>query len=632
MFDILNRGARWFELAAVLLAPAGALGAAGAAELPRAERLATPPVRTLVGYTRRVLHLQDGHTLAVFSYSGSAAANWLFLIDARDLSSKRFAIPNNDIASHSAALGSDGNIYIMPYQTPRAYRFDVARERFSELSVAGSPPGEFTWDAIGGADGGIYYGTYPHACVGRYDVATGQGTVWVQPVANTTYVSSLARNEAGGGAFALAWGPDRVWLKLDKAHAPERSGAPPADPAVPPPPAPPGEESLGKVVRTGDTTFGVGFPSSKLYELGREAKVRGDAGAPAEPWMLEAAGDAIVGISHYGALFRYDRKSGRFTRGQLDNLAPGGNAIMFLEAITPDCVLGGNYSQQNLFCVSPATGEVKSSPHLIARTSGETTCAVALAGKAYLGIYIHALVSVYDPQQPFTFGKNPLELGELWQPHKQTRPIGAATDGKLIFVTTESDYGQPPGGALAVFDPATRKFEAYPNLVAGLNLETLAYDAGSRLLWVGTDRWGQMHSAPPTQPSAGVFAFDPATRKVAALLRPFASADVVNVLGCPREGLVVATDGAQMVTLDTQARTCSPLRFPTPPPRAIRRGADGDAYFCAADCLYRWRVGENTFTPLAACPGCTRLAEASPGVWLLADSTSVYRVRLAKRQ
>src|SRR4051794_39613838 len=74
------------------------------ATLPIAEKIATPSVRTLLGYTRRVLHLHDGHTLAVFSYSGSAAANWLFLIDSLDLSAQRLAMPNNDIGSHGAAL------------------------------------------------------------------------------------------------------------------------------------------------------------------------------------------------------------------------------------------------------------------------------------------------------------------------------------------------------------------------------------------------------------------------------------------------------------------------------------------------------------------------------------------------
>jgi len=49
--------------------------------LPKAEKIATPSMPTLLGYTRRILHLHDGHTLAVLSYAGSAKANWLFLID-----------------------------------------------------------------------------------------------------------------------------------------------------------------------------------------------------------------------------------------------------------------------------------------------------------------------------------------------------------------------------------------------------------------------------------------------------------------------------------------------------------------------------------------------------------------------
>src|SRR4051794_6763188 len=82
--------------------------------------LGTPEVRTLLGYTRRVLHLPDGHTLAVFTFSSAGQANWLFLIDSRDLSSRRIPIPNNDFASHGAALGKDGDIYLMPYGNGRA--------------------------------------------------------------------------------------------------------------------------------------------------------------------------------------------------------------------------------------------------------------------------------------------------------------------------------------------------------------------------------------------------------------------------------------------------------------------------------------------------------------------------------
>ena len=41
------------------------------------------------------------------------------------MSFERFAIPNDDIGSHGAALGTDGNIYLMAYGTGRAYRFDT---------------------------------------------------------------------------------------------------------------------------------------------------------------------------------------------------------------------------------------------------------------------------------------------------------------------------------------------------------------------------------------------------------------------------------------------------------------------------------------------------------------------------
>ena len=70
--------------------------------LPKAEVIGSPAVRTLLGYTRRPIHLTDGQTMALFSFSFSAPANWLFLIDCRTMSVERFALPNNDIGSHAA--------------------------------------------------------------------------------------------------------------------------------------------------------------------------------------------------------------------------------------------------------------------------------------------------------------------------------------------------------------------------------------------------------------------------------------------------------------------------------------------------------------------------------------------------
>ena len=123
--------------------------------LPGAALLGTPEVPTLLGYTRRVLHLHDGCTLAVFSYSNAAKANWLFLIESRDLSVERYEIPHNDIASHGGALGADGRIYIMPYGNGRAYRFDVETKEFAALETS-LPETEYSWGAFGASNRCIF--------------------------------------------------------------------------------------------------------------------------------------------------------------------------------------------------------------------------------------------------------------------------------------------------------------------------------------------------------------------------------------------------------------------------------------------------------------------------------------------
>ena len=539
----------------------------------------------MLGYTRRLLRLPDGHTIAAFSYSNSAPANWLFLIDGRDLSSKRFAMPNNDIGSHGAALGTDGNIYVMPYGSPRAYRFNVGRETFEPIDVPGLPSGEYTWDAIGAADGCIYFGTYPHACLGRYEIATGKTRLWPNVAANTTYVSHMEAD--GKGVRFRAWGPDHIWMRIDATmDEPVRVDRPATAPAKP------------------------------------------KEGLP-EPVWVERVGDAEVTIGHFGSLKRRDLTSGKEIRGRVDNLAPGGNAIMFLESVTPDCVIGANYSQQHLFRIDPNTAEVRTSEDMIARVSGQPNCAVGVGGMGYVGIYVRAIVTLFDPAKPFAFETNPREMGEMGRKLGQTRPKAAVTDGRYVYMATEGDYSRL-GGALAVIDTQTQRLEPYPQIVKDQNLTSLAYDPKHKLVWGGTNRWGQMRSAPPTQESAVVYAFDPKARKVVATLTPTTGADHATVLGCADDGTVVAASGGEVVIIDGATREIVHRRGWPVVPTGMRRGADGHQYFLADGCLWRWSVTEDAVAPVAATEKCSFLTEPSPGVWLFADTTSVYRLRLSK--
>ncbi len=548
--------------------------------LPQAELLATPDVRTLLGYTRRILHLPDNHTLAVFSYSSSGAkANWLFLIDARDLSSQRFDIPNNDVASHGAALGADGNIYIMPYRTGRAYKFDTKAKTFAEIHVD-FPPGDYTWDAIGSSDGCIYFGTYPSASVGRYEIATGKTTLWIHPIPNTTYVSNFSLDDTA--VRCKAWGPDQIWLHVDAA---------------------------GKVPVRVDAPAPTTLPTQAIKN-----------GEPC--WTEPLADGSTITIGHYGSLSRGQHRS------RVDNLAPGGNAIMFIESVTPDCVIGGNYSQQHLFRVNPNTGEVIISEEMIARTTGEPMCAIGLNGKAYIGIYIQSILSVYDPSKPFASKTNPREIGEMFRQHHQTRPSAAVTDGKMVYISSEGDYNTL-GGALAVIDPQTEKVDVYPQLVPDQDLTSLAYDAKRNLLWIGTNRWGQQRSHPPTQSSAVIAAFDPKTRKLLTTLTPWTSADDTTAIGCS-DGILVVSSGTELALIDTASHEIlykGPS--PVPLPRRLVTSQGDKNFFLGSGTLYQWNIPENSLTPRAQAPSaCRYITQSSPGLWLLADERSIYRVRL----
>lgn len=193
--------------------------------------LGTPEVRTLLGYTRRVLHLPDGYTLAVFSFGSAPTSNQMFLIDSRTLSVKRVAIPNNDFASHGAALGTDGQIYIMPYGAPRAYAYNVQENRFLSLNIA-LPEREYTWEAFAATNGRVYFGTYPNAIFGEFDPATKQCTLWKQVAPTAKYVTDF-REDADGAIRFRAWGAQDSWMTFQPVTRTLTSAPVPAVSSVP---------------------------------------------------------------------------------------------------------------------------------------------------------------------------------------------------------------------------------------------------------------------------------------------------------------------------------------------------------------------------------------------------------------
>jgi hypothetical protein len=103
--------------------------------------------------------------------------------------------------------------------------------------------------------------------------------------------------------------------------------------------------------------------------------------------------------------------------------------------------------------------------------------------------------------------------------------------------------------------------------------------------------------------------------------------DVTDVLGVCR-GILVARSGDQIALLETATRQILYQgACPVAHPHRIVVGEDGHAYWLAGGTMYRWDLVANRLLPVARCPGCLYLTEASPGTWCLTDGASIYRVR-----
>jgi len=601
-------------------------------KLPQPQLLATPKVRSYMGYNRRVLKLKDGRTLGVLSYSQTCGST-LYLIDSDTLAIQQYDVPNDDIGTHGSAVGDDGNIYLCPYHNGYIWKFDTNTKTFAKIETD-IPESEYTWSALAASNGRIYFGTYPNAYFGEFDPATNKTRYWAHAAEQARYLSNLMELP-DGTIRARAWGPGEASVVFDPSTGRithfqvEDSDIKALDTDWP---LPRGELAAGKLETPDSKRFIITKPSGRLWELldNNKLALRGETHV-LDNWLLTDMNGVIIGISFQGNLFRYDPDNTDLRSSQLPNEVAGGSKLMFLETLGPRCVVGGHYSQQTLFFLDPTTGEVNHLFKCISLSPGEPYCAIGFRGIAYLGIYVGAELLMYDPDKVYSWGSNPRVIGRLGD-EGVVRPRAAATDGKQLFFTIDSDYNKI-GGILVTVNPLSNDIETIVRPLIDQDLPSLAYDPATGYLWGGTHRWGQMRSHPPTQPSALIYAYDTEQESTVAVLEPWPGADQIDVIGVSKTGLLVAAMDNELALIDTkQARVL--CRGPSPvtfvrhegiPPRLIL-GSDGNLYGLADDRMYRWDMSDNTLTPIAEVPDGWHLTEYAPHRWLITDAANIYTV------
>ncbi len=215
-------------------------------------------------------------------------------------------------------------------------------------------------------------------------------------------------------------------------------------------------------------------------------------------------------------------------------LSAGGDGMDVFSLIAgPDGnVYGSTYINMHIFSCSELDGKLTDLGK-VSRWAGQVdSMSCGRDGRIYLGAYTDAVLSVYDPRQPWRPGlksdSNPREIGPIGKGQYRTRANCLGPDGR-VYVGSIPSYRSAESGAFTICDPATGKKDVRLDFVKGgavdclIADDTLVYGSGG----------GEF------------FAYDPKVdRKVFSVQRPVTSLALVTT------GVVAGSGGGKLFTYD----------------------------------------------------------------------------------
>jgi hypothetical protein len=123
-----------------------------------------------------------------------------------------------------------------------------------------------------------------------------------------------------------------------------------------------------------------------------------------------------------------------------------------------------------------------------------------------MSAYVAAAVTEFDPAKGGGWPSNPRLVASAGKDH-QMRPKALLFDRRYVWMATSPKYGEL-GGALSRIDPETNEIKVWRNIVPDQTINGLALDLKKRRVYLSSEIHADMQSAPPTQSTAQVVAFD----------------------------------------------------------------------------------------------------------------------------
>lgn len=501
-----------------------------------------------------------------------------------------FELPDTE-ASWGIAVDPRGNCYIGTSHAGLLYRYTPGGESVENL---GSLPGEtHTWRIAADERGNIYGGTYPNGKVYKYDPQTSAFIDFGSMAEGEQYVRSVACGRgkvyAGTGsskAQLFEIDPDTGFRRQIPLPEPYRSNKEVYDLTVASellfarlthhlsnsplhnvtlvydlreerwmeewrdtsgwdvsPPDPQGRVYF----KQGQLLMSYCLKTRKLRSTGFDVSAieatRGFAWIDHEEEGF--VGPSLVCANMRGRCLIYNPGSGRGTFVTGDALGPP--AIVRALAFGPDGLLYvGAYGSPGMMSRYDRGREAFEPLPGMPQVEGMQ----AFRGKLYIGTYPHAGLYVYDPQQPWAYGKNPHKLPFTANELEQDRPFAMTPAGDLLAIGTTPVAGRL-GGALSFYDPETATCEVHRDIVPGQSVLALACRDG--LVYGGTSVWGG-YGISPTEEEGKLFIWDVQARQNIWEASPVPGERAVSALCFDADGTLWGVTNGWLFAFDPSER------------------------------------------------------------------------------
>ncbi|MBD3291309.1 MAG: hypothetical protein GF393_00175 [Armatimonadia bacterium] len=456
-------------------------------------------------------------------YIGSYATTGGQLLGYHSESGELVRIPLTSDGCYGLAVAPDGALYAGGVGPGHLMRLDPESGAVIDLGNADSGA-SYIWDCDTDSQGRVYGACYPTAGVVQYDPASGEMRDLGSLNAERKYARSLCVDAHDRLWVGLGMPPELWVVEPDSG---ERRQVLPEEFMQ--------DSSVYELQRSGPYVCASVLLDGGLlvYDAATEQVLRHVECPDGTIWWMLCAGAPAGGQYLYtfpdGHLYHYDIEADELTLlaeslGQCEVVADSryvhaiddeeyvlydldegreldrrklteateGMRIQTLVGDRNGNIFGSTYINQHMFGLKPG-GELRDLGKVIRAGGQVDSMHAGRDGRIYMGSYVRAHLSIYDPSLPWSPGtsldSNPRELGEVGQGQYRTTSIVLGPDDR-IWVGSIPSYNSAATGAFSVWDPVTGEHRSWLDLVPGGAVSDIAtgdrylYCAGGGLFFV----------------------------------------------------------------------------------------------------------------------------------------------------